>query len=197
MASQYNFTTIAEQELDDPDTFLPTSLCFDGEQVFWIKPGYATYRGTPVNFEMADATILCDPSTVVLPPNMRRIYESENSTEHQQRYIHNYKFAAATIDHWKENKHPEEDNLTNAITIWKQTGDKLVTSPYFGEGWFIPAIFPIYSYQCFTRIQNFFSVAPHLHSNKPESFWKQQATEANNMFKIWETLYCTDCVSTV
>jgi len=189
MASQYNFTTIAERELDDPDAFLPTSLRFEGEQVFWTKPGYATYRGTPNNPEMADSTILCDPSIVALPPNMRKISESGNITEHQQRYIHDYKFAAATIDHWKQSKHPEEDTLTDAITIWKRTCDKLVASPFFDYGWLIPAFFPIYSYQCFAGIQFFFNVAPHLHPNKPKSFWKQQTAEAKKMFDHWEALY--------
>jgi hypothetical protein len=74
MASQYNFTiTITERELNDPGAFLPTtSLRLEGEQVFWTKPGYTTYHETPVNFEMADATVLCDPSTVVLPPKLAK-----------------------------------------------------------------------------------------------------------------------------
>ena len=189
MASPYNFVTIADQELDDPEAFLPTSLRFDGDQVFWTKPGYATYRGTPVNFEMADATILCDPSKVKLPPNLQRISESESITEYQQRYIYDYKFAAATIDHWRQNKHPDEENLAKQVTIWKQTCDKLVISPHFGDGWFLPAFYPIYSYQCFAGLQNFFTSARDLHPNKPESFWKQRAAEADEMFNSWEALY--------
>ena len=129
MASPYNFVTIAERELDDPVAFLPTSLYFEGEQVFWTKPGYPTYCRTPVNFEMANMTILCDPNTVILPPNLQKISESENITEHQQRCIHDYKFAATTIDHWRQNKHPGEEALTNQVAIWKQTCDNLVTSP--------------------------------------------------------------------
>ena len=117
MASPYNFTTIAERELDDPDIFLPTSMQFEGDEIIWTKPGYATYRGTPVNQEMADSTILCDPNSVILPPNLERISKSQNPTDHQKRYIHDYKFAAACIDHWKRTKHPDENILADAITV--------------------------------------------------------------------------------
>ena len=170
MASPHSFTTIAERELEAPDTFLPTSLRYEGDEVLWTKPGYATYRGTPVNHEMADSTILCDPSSIILPPNMARMSKSENSTEHQKRYIRDYKFAAATIDHWKRTKHPDETILADAIRIWKTTCDKLVTNPFFSEECYLPAFFPIYSYQCMAGIQNFFAAAPLLHPNKPASF---------------------------
>ena len=189
MASPYNFTTIAERELDDPDIFLPTSMQFEGDEIIWTKPGYATYRGTPVNQEMADSTILCDPSSVILPPNLERISKSQNPTDHQKRYIHNYKFAAACIDHWKRTKHPDENILADAITVWKNTCDKLTTNPFFSEGWYLPAFFPIYSYQCVAGYQNFFAAPPILQPNKQPTFWSKQVQQANEMYCSWEALY--------
>eukprot|EP00590_Aulacoseira_subarctica_P001276 CAMPEP_0172434446 /NCGR_PEP_ID=MMETSP1064-20121228/70638_1 /TAXON_ID=202472 /ORGANISM="Aulacoseira subarctica , Strain CCAP 1002/5" /LENGTH=291 /DNA_ID=CAMNT_0013182667 /DNA_START=38 /DNA_END=912 /DNA_ORIENTATION=+ len=174
MASPRNFTTIPERELEDPDIFLPTSMRYEGEEVIWTKPGYATYQGTPINHEMADSTILCNPNSTVLPPNMARISKSTNATQHQKKYIDDYKFAAATIDHWKSTKHPAEDTLAEAIRIWKITCDKLTTNPFFSENWFLPAFFPIYSYQCAAGIQNFYANTPYLHPSRSTSFWEKQ-----------------------
>ena len=182
MQSPHTFATIAQLELDDPESFLPTSIRYEGENILWTKPAYATYSGTPVNHEMVDSTFLCDPSSIILPPNLARLAESEDPTEHQQRYLRDYKFAAATIDHWKETKHPNETALTQAITIWKNTCDKLTVNPYFAEGWLLPAFFPIYSYQCVAGIQIFFA-------NKTNSFWKGQNKQANEMFASWEAFY--------
>jgi len=189
MASPHNFTTIAERELEDPDIFLPTSIRYEGEKIIWTKPAYATYRGTPINHEMADSTILCDPNSTILPPNMDKISKSQSPTEHQKRYIRDYKFAAATIDHWKNTKHPEEDTLAEAIRIWKVTCDKLTTNPFFSEGWFIPAFYPIYSYQCAAGIQSFYSTAPYFYPNKSLSHWERQKKEANKMHTSWEAVY--------
>jgi len=189
MANPHNFTTIVERELDNPDIFLPTSMRYQGEEIIWTKPGYATYRGTTSNQEMADSTILCDPESVILPPNLARIAKSKNTTEHQNRYVHDYKFAAATIDHWKTTKHPDETILADAIRIWKITCDRLAANPHFSDGWYLPAFFPIYSYQCVAGIQNFFAAAPLLHPNKPRSFWKKQVKQANEMYQSWEALY--------
>jgi hypothetical protein len=189
MASPHNFTTIAERELEDPNIFLPISMRYEGENIVWTKPAYATYRGTPINHEMANPTILCNPNSTVLPPNMDKISKSENPTKHQKRYIHDYKFAAATIDHWKSTKHPEEDTLAEAIRIWKITCDKLTTNPFFSEGWFIPAFYPIYSYQCTAGIQRFYSTAPYFHPNKSASFWETQKKEANKTHTSWEAVY--------
>jgi hypothetical protein len=189
MASPYNFITIAEYEIDTPDIFLPTSMRYDGNEIIWTKPGYATYRGTPVNHEMAESTILCDPSSVALPPNMERISKSESPTEHQMRYIQQYKSAAATVDHWKSSKHPREDTLGVVIANWKLTCDKLTSNPYFSEGWNLPAFFPIYSYQCFAGITNFFAAAPFLHPDKPTSLWREQTSRAEEMYASWEALF--------
>jgi hypothetical protein len=189
MASLYNFTTIAEGELDTPDSFLPTSLRYEGEEIYWTKPGYATYRGTPVNYEMADSSILCDPNSTVLPPNMEQISRSKNPTEHQKRYIHDFKFAAATIDHWKKSKHPNESELADSIANWKYTCDKLTANPFFLDEWHLPAFFPIYSYQCFAGITNFFTAAPLLHPDKPIYFWKNQTNQAEEMYASWEAIF--------
>ena len=189
MASPYNFTTIAEHEINSPDLFLPTSMRYSGSEIIWTKPGYATYRGTPVNHEKAESTILCDPSSVVLSPNLERISNSQNPTDHQKRHIHDYKFAAASIDYWKRTKHPEESILADAITIWKKTCDTLITNPFFTEGWYLPAFYPIYSYQCIAGIQNFFAAAPFLQPNKSKQFWTKQNQQANEMFCSWEALY--------
>mmetsp|Transcript_7900 Transcript_7900/g.11465 ORF Transcript_7900/g.11465 Transcript_7900/m.11465 type:complete len:238 (-) Transcript_7900:191-904(-) len=189
MASPHSFTTIAERELNDPDAFLPTSMRYEGQDIIWTKPGYATYRGTPSNHEMADSTILCNPDRVILPPNLDRISKSKNATEHQKRYVHDFKFAAASIDHWKESKHPNEVILADAISIWKTTCDKLTTNPYFTEGWYLPAFYPIYSYQCAAGIQIFFETAPVFHPDKKPTFWKKQIEQSEEMFNSWEALY--------
>jgi hypothetical protein len=162
---------------------------FERQEIIWTKPGYATYRGTPVNHEMVDSTILCNPDSVILPPNLARISKSKNATEHQKRYVHDYKFAAASINHWKRTKHPNENILAATISIWEATCDKLVTNPYFTEGWFLPAFYPIYSYQCAAGIQNFFATAPIFHPDKKPTFWKKQTEQANEMFNSWEALY--------
>ena len=189
MSSPHTFAVLARSEINEPESFLPTCLRYEGDAIIWTKPAYATYRGTPVNHEMADSTILCDPNSTVFPTNMARLAKSKNLTEHQKRYLHDYRFAAATIEHWKNTKHPNENALAQAIAIWKDTCDQLTVNPYFSDGWFLPAFYPVYSYQCIAGIQNFFEQAPILQPGKGKTYWKEQTQQANEMFASWGAYY--------
>ena len=187
MASPHTFAVLTWSEINESESSLPTCLHYEGNNIIWMKPAYATYHGTPVNHEMADSTILCDPNSTVFSANMAKLAESKNLTEHQKCYLHDYRFAAATIEHWKETKHPNA--LTQAITTWKNTCDQLTVNPHFSHSWFLPAIYPIYSYQCIAGIQNFFEQAPIVQPGKGKSYWKEQTRQAKEMFSSWEAYY--------
>ena len=63
------------------------------------------------------------------------------------------------------------------------------STPIFSDGWFLPAFYPVYSYQCIAGIQNFFEQAPILQPGKGKTYWKEQTQQANEMFASWEAYY--------
>lgn len=97
--SHYDFITIVEHEINKPESFLPTALSYQEDELIWTKPAYATYGGTTVNRETIDSCFLCDSENTELPPHMKKISRTNSTTSHQRECITEYKLAAATLDH--------------------------------------------------------------------------------------------------
>ncbi len=57
-----------EHEINDPASFLPTTLHHQGDNFLRTKPAYATYNRTPVNRETIDSSFLCDKEKFTPPP---------------------------------------------------------------------------------------------------------------------------------
>jgi hypothetical protein len=141
-ASPYDYSTIVEHEINDPASFLPTTLCYQGNNLLWTKPAYATYNGTPIIREIINSSFLCNEEKVALPLYMERISKSELITEHQSDYIIEYKLAAATFDHWCHHKHDDDQPIIEAIKSWRSTCDKLTQNPHYSTGWDLSAFYP-------------------------------------------------------
>ena len=166
MASPYDFITIAEGDIlhdpRSPHNFLPVSLKQQRGTLQWTAPGYATYGTTPTNdcIQYSSCAVYCYKleQTVVLLPNMQKIYESNSSIANSHKsYIAQFKNAAATIDHYFKTNLPNDRTFERAISEWKNTCDKLVENPHFTNGWDLPAFFPFYTDACTTAFTNFFN----------------------------------------
>jgi hypothetical protein len=187
-ASPHDYITTVELEIDNPASFIPTTLCQRNDELLWIGPAYATYRGTPVTRETIESSFLCDRENVELPPNMEKISQTISITDHQREYIEEYKFAAATLDHWCLHKYDNDQCTVEAINNWKTTCDKLTQNPFFNEDWKLPAFYPLYSYQCMAGMQNFYADSQISQPDK-KNFWKNQLQLGNEMFRTWEETY--------
>jgi len=188
-ASPHDYLTNVEDEINDPASFFPTALRHDGKNLLWIKPAYATYRGTPAMAETIESSFLCDLKSVQLPPNMERMSKQSTITTHQEEYIREYTLAAATLDHWySHNQNHNKFTMEEAIKTWKLTCDKLTQNPFFSTGWYVPAFYPFYSYQCMVGLQDFLTTS---RANQPKrnSFWESQSQLGHEMFNSWESLY--------
>jgi hypothetical protein len=73
MSSTLSFCETAAQEVDSPDSFLPTSLRFNGDNLFWTKNAYATWKDTPALRELAESSILSNPESTTLPRRMHSL----------------------------------------------------------------------------------------------------------------------------
>jgi hypothetical protein len=172
-ASLYDYTTIVEHKIDHPTNFLPTAMQHKGEELIWIKPAYATFCETPVDREKSESSYLCNSKSTKLPPYMERILRTTPITNHQKKYITEFKLAAATLDHWCLHKYNRDKRTEETINIWKATCNKLTQNPFFMDGWDLPVFYPLYSYHYMAGMQDFFATAQ---TNQPKraNFWKGQ-----------------------
>jgi hypothetical protein len=175
-ASPHDYLTNVEDEINDPASFLPTALRHDGKNLLWIKPAYATYRGTPVMAKTIESSFLCD--------HMERMSKQSTITAHQEEYIGEYTLAAATLDHWySHNQNHNKFTMEEAIKTWKLTCDKLTQNPFFSMGWYVPAFYPFYSYQCMVGLQDFPKEAWSMIFKLMEGFQGHHKTHMPRNFK--------------
>jgi hypothetical protein len=154
--SPYDYVTIIEHEINRPESFLPTALHYQKDELIWNKLAYATYGKTPVDRETIDSSFLCDEESIKIPPYMEEISRTNSMKNHQRDYITEYKLTAATLDHWYHHKLNDDRHTMDAIETWKSTCNKLTQNPFFSTGWNLPVFYPIYSYQCMAGLQVFF-----------------------------------------
>ena len=99
MTDNLDFVAIAKKQINEPnspDNFLPTHYgivrmgpgftrhgCF---QNGWIAPSYATFGDIPVVGEFLTASLMVRnyrlDELVILPPNMKGVFEAATLTEH-------------------------------------------------------------------------------------------------------------------
>jgi hypothetical protein len=71
---------------------------------------------------------------------MESLSTSNTALPFQGEYIQEFRYASAKLDSWK--KKYENDYLAETtVRIWKETGEKLMESPHFAEGWHLPAFY--------------------------------------------------------
>jgi hypothetical protein len=72
MSNPFSFCETAAQEADTPESFLPTSLRFrfNGENLFWTKNDYKTWKDTPALRELAKSSIFSNLESTNLPRRM-------------------------------------------------------------------------------------------------------------------------------
>ena len=182
MASPHNFTTIAERELDNPDIFLPTSMRYQGEEIIWTKPGYATYRGkTPLSSAIQRA--LSSPQTW-----------PESLSPRIQRNIKIATFMTTSLPQppLTTGKQPNIPTKLFLLTLSESGKSHVIDSPQTPtspmDGISLP-FFLSTPINVSPESNFFFAAAPLLHPNKPRSFWKKQVKQANEMYQSWEALY--------
>ncbi len=193
MSSSTPFCTVAKRETNNPDSFLPSNICFNDDDLFWIKPAYATWREMEETTEILEARIAGIYNNVSLPPNMERIANHPASPNHQKEYIDEFVSAAKTLRQWLHN-HQGDDRIMDTFNIWTETCDKLIIDLRFTIGWHLPAFYPIYSHQCWSAIEPFFTINKAVYPERTR-FWIKQQQVAEKMFSTWEPIYFGVCAN--
>jgi len=200
MTDHLDFVAIAKKQIYEPNTprnFLPTYLRLvrvghrwpGGWQHGWIAPAYATFGDIPVVGEFLSVSLIVQSARlneqVILPPYMKELFEASNLTEQQEKYISQYKDAAAIIDFVGRTRHPNDATMLHAFENWKETCDKLMENPHFGAGWDLPAYFPVYSAFCSAAIKDFFHKQKEL-CPSCSAFYDRQYRQATELHRAWE-----------
>jgi len=68
---------------------------------------------------------------IALPPNIKRLSETPNLTDHQEIYIAKFRTSAATIEYTRQKKNRTCPTMKKVYKNWKATCDKLVNDPHF------------------------------------------------------------------
>jgi hypothetical protein len=207
MTDNLDFVAIAKKQIyepNSPDNFLPTHYgivrmgpgftrhgCF---QNGWIAPSYATFGDIPVVGEFLTASLMVRnyrlDELVILPPNMKGVFEAATLTEHQEKYISQYKDAAAIIDFIIRTRQFNDAMMLHAFENWKETCDNLLKNPHFGIGWELPAYFPVYSAFCSAAIEEFFAKKKELHPCPCcSAFFDRQYRHAIELHLVWEDMF--------
>ena len=153
-----------------PESFHPRFLVTTDEGLGWTSPSYAHMMDIPIvgEYLVAACVVQCAEldEKIKLPPNMKKLSESDNLAEYEEVYLAQYRTSAAILEYLRQKKFPDCPTTRKVLKNWKLTCDKLVLSPYFGKGWKLPAFFPLYSGACKEAIDEFFELKkvshPHL-----------------------------------
>ncbi len=188
MSSTVPFCTIAKRKLNNPDKFLPSGIRFDGEDILWIKPAHASWKDMEETPEILASKITGVYDTPLpLPSNMERMANDPEKNQHQKEYIDEYTSVSKILRRWLQN-YQEDAAVTDTVSKWMETCDNLTQSPYFTNGWNVPAFYPLYSHQCWTAIDLFFSTNSAIYP-RHAAFWIKQQQLAESMFSSWEPTY--------
>ena len=125
---------------------------------------------------------------ISLPPSMKRLSETSNLPEHQDIYIAQFRTSAATIEYIRQKKYPTCPTMKKVYKNWISTCDKLVVDPHFGEGWKLPAFFPIYTAFCYQAIDQFFDAQEKQYPQLSETL-KDQRRHAVEQHEAWESVF--------
>ena len=158
----------------------------------WTRPSYAPIYDIPVTGPYLEASKIVDylklGERVVLPPNLKKLSETPNLTDHQEVYIAQYRTTAATIEYIRQKQDPVCPTMKKIVKNWKTTCDKLVADPHFGEGWKLPAFFPIYSASCYSAIKQFFDAQKELYPQLA-GMLEEQRLHAVEQHEAWEGVF--------
>ena len=168
-----DFIELADRLTHDPtapENFHPRFLVTTDEGLGWTAPSYTHMLDIPIVGEYLVAACVVQWAELnektELPPNMKKLSESESLAEHEEVYLAQYRTSAATLEYLRQKKFPGCPTMRKVLKNWRMTCDKLVLNPYFGEGWKLPAFFPLYSGACKEAINEFFDLKkvshPHL-----------------------------------
>ena len=196
MSELPNFVDLADKltcHPSAPENFHPRHLVFTSEGLGWTEPAYAQMLDIPVFGEyvnsvnnMIEGSDLGD--MIILPPNLKKLSESANVTEHEEFYLDHFRTSAVALDCLRRNNFPECPTMLKVFKNWAQTCDKLVSNPRFGDGWNLPAFFPLYAVTCKDAIDEFFELKkvshPHLAVKMEEH--RQHAMEQHC---VWEGIF--------
>ena len=141
MPDHPRFVVLANKTMSEPNAphnFLPKYLGVVEGKLGWTAPSYAPFLDIPIAGEYLAASLIVSCTKlgekVTLPPNLKRLSETPNLTEHQQVYIAQYRTSAATIEYIHQKKDPNCPTMKKIVKNWKKTCNKLVEDPHFGDG---------------------------------------------------------------
>ena len=136
-----DFVDLASKLIYDPsapENYHPRYLTTTEEGLGWTAPAYAQMLDIPTFNEYVIAAYMAQGTAFVervnLPPNLRRLSESSNTTRHEEVYLYHYQTSAAALDCLRRKSFPNCPTMLALFKNWEQTCDKLVADPRFGAG---------------------------------------------------------------
>ena len=117
-----------------PENFHPRHLVSStSEGLGWTAPAYAHMLDIPMFGEYLNAVNMVQGSElgerVNLPPNLKKLSESANMTEHEEFYLDHYRISAVALECLRRNNFPNCPTMLKVFKNWEQTCDKLVANP--------------------------------------------------------------------
>jgi len=191
-----DFTDLASRLIYDnpsaPENYHPRYLTVTEGGLGWTAPAYAQMLDIPLFNEYMIAAYLAQGSAFVervsLPPNLRRLSESSNKSRHEESYLNHFRTSAAALDCFRRKSFPNCPTMLALFKNWEQTCDKLVADPRFGDGWKLPAFFPLYSVTCKEAIDEFFGMKKISHPHLAVR-WEEHRQHAAEQHYAWKETF--------
>lgn len=186
MSSKHHYCRTADEEINSPELFLPTSLRFNDINTYWTQQAYALFSKTQTPKEVPSNWRETEPKNPQLPPRMHTLKQQEDTPEHATAYINEFIDASRMVQAWYKSQ-PANKIMAEQIGKWTRTCDLLMDNRHFNEqqDWKLPTFQPWYHYDTSLCFQQYFYIKQKIEPNKTEE-WKNQQSSAGKMLTTWE-----------
>jgi hypothetical protein len=187
MSSKHHCCKTADEEINSPELFLPTSLRFSGTNTFWVKQSYALFSGTQTPKEVPSNWRSIEPKETHLPPKMQILKQQKHHPEHIASYIEEFQSALQMVHAWYKSQPPNE-TMESQIESWIRTCDLLTENQHFTEQqhWRVPTFQPWYHLDTYLCLQQYFYIKRRITNPSELTALDKQEKSAQRMFDTWE-----------
>jgi hypothetical protein len=187
MSSKHHYCHTADEEMDYPSLFLPTSLRFNGTNSYWTQQAYALFSQTQTPKDLLPNWRELESNNPQLPPKINLLNQKQGSLpKYITKYTDEFKEALRMVQAWYKSQ-PTNKTMEGQIESWIQTCDTLTENKHFNEqqNWGIPTFQPWYHFDTHLCLQQYFYIRNRIEPNRQAELGKQK-TSAEKMFNTWE-----------
>jgi hypothetical protein len=159
MSSKQHYCRTADGEINSPELFLPTSLCFNGTRTLWTKQSYALFSGTQTPKEVPPNWRTSKPREIQLPARMQALKQQKQPPPHAVHYINEFQDALQMVRAWYKTQ-PTNGTMENQIKNWIQACELLTESQHFikQQHWRVPTFQPWYHFDTYMCLEQYFYI---------------------------------------